>query len=103
MCQHNGRNFAAPLVAILQPPRCKETKNAKLHPPPLNELATWLVARSCLAAGAALPLFVVSALSGQTTPMGGIGASHLTAVVHSGNQVDAFAPVGCGGWWSPNP
>ncbi len=57
-------------------------------PPPLNELSTYLWARSCLVALVALPLFGMSALSGQTTDEAD-GASHLTEVVRSGNGDDA--------------
>jgi len=47
-------------------------------PPPLNELATRLVVRSCVAAIVALPLLGLSALAGQATDETDIGPSHLT-------------------------
>ena len=59
-------------------------------PPTLNELATWLVARSCLVATIALLLFGVSALSGQPTDEGGNGTSHLTEEVRFVNEKEAF-------------
>lgn len=61
--------------------------------PPRNENATWLVARSCSAAIVALPLFVVSALSGQTTDEADIGVSHLAEAVLSANGNDPLAAM----------
>ena len=57
--------------------------------PSQNQLTTW-VARSCSAAIVALPLFMVSTLSGQTTDEADIVASHLTEVVQSTNGTEAL-------------
>ena len=51
------------------------------------------MARSCAAAIVAIPLFGVSALTGQTTDESDIGATHLTEVVQSVNGDDAVEPL----------
>lgn len=63
-------------------------------PPPLNELANWLLARSCLTAIAAFPLFGMLGLSGQTTV-----EADLTGVLQSvnGNHLLHAPAPGVGG------
>ena len=63
-------------------------RNFTPPPPPLNELANWLVAGSCLTAIAALPLVGMSALSGQNTV-----EADLTRVVQSVYEERALYPL----------
>ena len=70
----------------------KGAQYAKHRPPPLNKLANRLLARSCLAAIAAFPLFGTSVVSGQTDVGTTVVAEYLNHVDQFVGRSDAVHP-----------